>query len=362
MNKLKPFLFWIVSGVIFLVALVLLLFFEPSSKDGSKTPAQVKEELDGLGKQLSALHKKARGPDGKTPADREFNAEDKKDIDDLTSLWLPTPAWKPVLEGHVQKYDQQLPIISKYLSDRSAVLREPIDAAASDNYKWYQTYTAKTVELLKRMHEKQCISLPQTGTGEPDFEGNASIRSIAGFFTKGDDYPQQNEWPGITLQYRIMEDVVATLTASTATNEVTPITPAKVQREGRAALVSTEWKALPPNSKVIPLTLTLVGPISALLAAEAAMEENTDNSRPIRIVTGAKLLRRAFMAGERKDTPAETASLVMELAVLDLSVAAPVVVVSASVPQARPARSESETSEPSDDGAAPSRPRSRGGE
>ncbi|MBA3707446.1 MAG: hypothetical protein H0W83_01345 [Planctomycetes bacterium] len=322
MNKAKPFLFWIISGVVILVELVLLLCISPSGKSG-QSPQEVKTELDKQSDRLDGLHDKAMGPKGQaTITAQVFNAEDPADIKKLTTQWLPTKQWKKPLEEHVALYNQQLPAIKEYLSKRSVFLHQPI-ASASDRSDWYAEYERRTAQLLQGLNDQNGLVLPtaavtsKDGTEAPpatDFATATAIRHNAGFYTKGNSFPDPSEYPEMTMKYHIVEMIAAALLDSKATNKETPIAPLKVQQEERAALSSVEWKNL--TDKSVTLGVTLNGPLSALLAAEAALEQVHDSTKPIIVITGGTLSRKNFVAGDRAAS-AEPMIAKLSLAVLD---------------------------------------------
>ncbi|MBA2479069.1 MAG: hypothetical protein H0V44_00270 [Planctomycetes bacterium] len=323
MNKAKPFLFWIIAGAIILVELVLLIFISPTGESGN-SPQDVKGNLDRQSQKLSVLHAKALGPKGQpTPALRVFDAEDPADIKDLTSLWLPTPQWKKPLEDHVALYNQQLPAISSYLTGRSVFLHQPI-ADTSDKFSWYETYARLTGQVLQALHEKAALAMPSAGSGGSnivdftalDFTSADAVRRIAGFYTKGTSLPDPSEYPALTLRYHVVELIALALLENPATNKETPIAPVKTQHEERAALAGVEWKS--QSDTAISLVLTLHGPISALLAAEAALEQIHDGTKPIIVVTGGSLARKTYNTGERTGS-AEDLVAKLSLEVLDFN-------------------------------------------
>jgi hypothetical protein len=339
-SKVRPYLFWIICGAIILVELVLLLFISPTGKDGH-SPAEVKTDLDNRNKELDALFLKAKAG---SPAGREFDAENDKDIKDLTSNWLATPAWKPVLDAHVDGYATQIVKIRDYLVARSQPLHRSISSERG-RFEWYSQYEGATAELLQKLYENQCLvvpkpqgaSMPTTGgaaappgaattatsggdaaeAGEiaPDFRKISAARTVAGFLTTT-QYPDPERFDELTTQFRVMELVASALIEAKATNDPSPIRPG-APSEAHAQLVATNWRDA--TDEAISVQLTLQGPLSALLAAEAALEENQDDAQPIKVVTGSSLARKAFFAGERRDLTSEPAILKVTLAVLDFS-------------------------------------------
>lgn len=334
MNKIKPYLFWIVCGIIILVELVLLLAISPASSDGTRSPAEVAQGLNNDKKVLDGLFAKAKAG---SPAGETFDPEKPESIGRLYDKWLPTDAWKPVLARQLEQYAQQQTGIHEFLVKRSQALHAPI-SSETGKADWYWDYETKTAELLQRLYDHHCLVMPAaapapatapgpggataeaTGTpaepAAPDFKKNAAVRGIAGFLTTITP-PESDSFPEHTIRFRIMELVAKALIDSKATNEKTPIAPGKDQFETRVMLdKGTQFEIGEEASKV---TLQLQGPVSSLLAALAALEENRDETQPIKVVTGVSLYRFPYTEGQRRDIPAENAMLKLTLVVLDFS-------------------------------------------
>ena len=321
MNKVKPYLFWIICGIILLVEIVVVLVISPTGK-GDKSAEDVKKELDADNKKLTLLFDRASqgSPSG------EFDAENKDHIAQLTTKWLPAPSWKSVLEQHVQKYRVQTGTIQGYLSHRSEFLHRTI-SSERDPHAWYTQYQTVTADLLQKLYDDQCLVMPViTGAGAaaataeqgdaPDFAKKRELRQIAGFVTTT-NYPEPGEWPKLTVRFHVMEMIADALHRSKSTNEVSTAVPLKTPFEAHAQLVGITWKE--DSEDIVGYQLTLQGPISSILSAEAALEENIDDGKPISVVSGATLGRKTFAAGERRDITSEPVVLKLTAGVLDYS-------------------------------------------
>jgi hypothetical protein len=355
MKDIKPFLFWIICGAIILVLLVMVFFITPSGSDG-RDPADINKDLDARFKTLTDQYTKALGPNNHpTPIDRVFdptdmNPDHPNSIKHLLDDYLPTKQWKVVLDDYVANDGKMGAAIAAWLTARSNPLHVAIFADA-DLQEWYLHYEGQSHDLLKQLADAKAIELPAApapgpngaagpaggpadGTDETDPLASAPVRSIAGFFTRGNDINSTaTEHPILTLRLHIMEQVVAALVKSSGTNLVNPLLPNKIQREEKARLVATDWGApIVPTAPAgatpspttyytrYPLRITLVGPISAVLAAEAALEENPVETMPVLIVTGGSFARKAtYMAGERTGVPAEEVTAKLDLQMLDFS-------------------------------------------
>lgn len=368
MNQLKPFMFWIVLGVILFCEIVWWVLSIPDiDMVGNKASAQMmqgtlKEEF----KHLTELDRRAKN---NSPLG-VFDAEKADDIRRLTDDYLVTPAWKEVLDPHVLGYDKQLKAIKERLAARSKHLHDPI-AASTDKFGWYTAYQNASEEQLKKLHAVGALALKPTagstskaapsaqlgggagpGTGAPgavqpatntsintnrgsddsvlhDFANDSAVRAQGGFFTKGADLPDAGEYPVLTRQFRTMERLISIITETSGTNTVNPIAGVlEAPNAGHAAIVSVTWD----NSEAAiggetgsyaegwRLTLVLQGSTSAVLATTAAIEHPHGDSVPLMVVTGGELTRKTqFVPGERKDVGSELINARVDILVLDFS-------------------------------------------
>jgi len=361
MNQLKPFLFWIVLGVILFCELLWWVLSIPDiDMVGNKSNAQkMQKSLTDEFKHLTELDRRAKN---NSPLG-VFDAEKTDDIRRLTDDYLVTPAWKEVLDPHVQGYDKQLKAIKERLAARSKHLHDPI-AASTDKFGWYTAYQNASEEQLKKLHAAGGLVIkPTTGSARPmnrtqiggapgpgapgvvpppmntgittddtktiDFANDTAVRAQAGFFTKGADLPDAAEYPVLTQQFRTMERIITILTDTTATNTANPIvgvldTPVPAH----AAIVSASWDKSDTliggetgtYAEGWHLSLVLQGPLSALIATTAAIEHPHGDTVPLMIVTGGEITRKTqFTPGERKDVGSELVNARVEILVLDFT-------------------------------------------
>ena len=352
MNQIKPFLFWIVIGAVLLLELAWWLLSIPDiDVVGNKSAAlsakaKLKVEEDHL-KEL-ANRAKRQSPSG------VFDAEKEADIRRLTNDYLLTPAWKSVLEPHVNRYDLQLQEIKRHLADHSQALSLPL-AASTDKFGWYTAYQNLTEEQLKRLAAAKALAQPGSATPKPakttgtqptptaapvatqpaevvtDYANDPILRALAGFYTKGADLPEATEHPALTRQYRTMERIIEVVLGTAAANEVNPLTGVSdLPEAGPAAFAGVVWNpkgdqlalgdGVASHAAAWSLTLTLQGPVSTLLATTSALEHPKGSTKPLIIVTGCEIARKpTFVAGERKDTGSEVAVAKLTLVVLDFT-------------------------------------------
>lgn len=357
MNQIKPYLFWIAIGAVLLLELGYWILSAPAiDLLGNKAEAQkAKIRLDTEFNHLKELDRRAKNgsPMG------VFDAEKEADIRKLTNDYLITPAWIEVLDPHVKRYDEQLTDIKKHLAARSKRLNEPI-ASSSDKFGWYTAYQNLTEEQLKQLAAAKALALPINGVktaamaappmgvpgmpgpaggtkpassmpaGEPDFATDASLRSLAGFFTKGAENPDPTEHPALTRQFRTMERIIAVVLATSAGNAANPLAGETAAPEpGHAALAGVTWDTSATGAAIggdtgayatgWRLTLNLQGSLTGVLAAIAALE-HAGGDAPIFIVTGSEISRKpTYAVGERKDVGAELITARLGLLALDFS-------------------------------------------
>jgi hypothetical protein len=363
MNQLKPYLLWIVAGVLFLVLVILMAVFTPTVElEGAPKDAyEIKAILDQDAKKLKALAKRARTGD---PVG-VFDPQSETDIHKLTNDYLLTKEWLDVINPHVAKYGQQLGQIREDLLARSKVLNEPV-APTDDRLQWYTIYQKLTGELVAKLRDGSCLVMPMdarstfhqpspaampvgappgmgvppgggtpaagSATGESlDPETSAKLRSLVGLFTREGDYPDTDQHPLLTTRFRIAERIASAILASEAETLPNPLVPSSGGVRAPAAISSWEWKQdsepLDPPvgdyAKPWRLTLTLEGSESALTAALARIESL---DRPILVVLGSTLSRierttagARRLQGPRGEAIVAPATLELQVLVLDFS-------------------------------------------
>jgi hypothetical protein len=180
-------------------------------------------------------------------------------------------------------------------------------------------------------------------------ESPAEVRAIAGLYTKVTAFPDPKEHPLLTARLHIMEMIADRLIAARIAVAENPLVGQTGRSEDRAqssaAIIRTTWDGAVAGDQLssqvqsvvtpllavmtIDLHLELEGPLSAVLAASAALEHNANADRPLIAVTAATLNRRAdFLAGERFDVAGEPVRLELAISILEFiepSEAAPVV-------------------------------------
>ncbi len=331
MNQVKQNLFWIICAIALVVELVVALVVLVPADDKGRSPMEVAKDLDTQDVALTKLNALARKGDPEGEWDVE--SADRRTV--LLNDYLKTSRWEGVFAPYVARYGDQTRAISDYLVARSKGLREPL-ANSSDRHAWYQNYKLRSDALVKSLLDAQALVVGTGGTSGGGFGAAATAvdadevpraaRDAAGFFTRGAEAPEATEHEKLTIRLRILEQFITTLLTAQGQNRDNAITGTRAlgAMPRPATLTTVTWQEpTPPGPDGMayqPLGLTLSGQLSSLLALQAALERNADDTKPIWVVQGGSVaVKPTYAVGERKDAPGETLIMKLDLAVLDFS-------------------------------------------
>ncbi len=357
MNQIKPYLFWIIAGVILLALIVGGYLTTPTRQVNGTTmnAAEVKNYLDGKVKGFQNLVKRAAKGD---PTGVPFDPVQDSDIKHLTEDYLLTTKWAARIRPNVEEYRKQLKVIQADLVGRSKVLHEPI-SESNQQLQWFTAYQEKTGQFVVQLRDANALVVPveaQTTrrggrgafapTGADSNTGAAAgtdedplspttgskIRDVLGLYTRKGDLPTADEHPLLTTRFRIVEALGRVVLASDVDTKPNPVVDAKQIVHRPAAIAGLEWSrdsegfTDPVTSRYatyVRLTLTLQGTESALLATLAGLESM---DRPILLVAGSTLSRQDRLeAGARRMTDSDgnpyaaVAVMTVDLLALDYS-------------------------------------------
>jgi hypothetical protein len=313
MKSIKPYLFWLVIGVVCVVVIGAGVTLRPASTKGDSVQ-KVTEKLNSQYKKLEALAIRAREEISSYPT------TDPAIFDQLRDDYMVTKRWESGLDRLKRSYVQQQEDIVRDLLQRSESLLDPI-SESTEQSNWYFAYEDKTASWLQRLHREGLIALPasfqrltatgiQTEVKIDDFKTRGELRSAFGLFTlSGTEYPKQQAWPALTLQFRALElisDCLRQAKATSAANAamidlVPPPLAETVQMQGlswsvTAAAPAAARDAQPPAESPIPgglaleCTLKVSGSPSALLALSAALDAQVQPMVVVRGVTWRQVL------------------------------------------------------------------------
>ena len=359
---LRPWIFWIVIGVVALVLVVCAVVVEPTHrataselKIGSGVPGlrgpdhptaeQLKKAADARWSVFQDLSRRSKS----SPAQRSFNFESPDDVASLRNDFVMPTAWAGPLRDHVRRYDLQIDNIAEAFDRRSRFLDMPVSTAKAKS-DWYKGYVQAAGAIIAPAVRAQVLPATidlrlKAGAGSP--------HEAFGFISDPDSYGSaddenrffQGESALRSRQLRIIQlllEEIATTTGQVAENPIA--SKANEVGVGRSSVALTglvfQWpsqtgtadgQALPmsPDSPMLserhhsryyPVTFTMRGTLSAVSAVLAALEGNAANDRPIVVVAGFDLGRQPYtVPGGRRELAAEAVAAQVRIAVLDFS-------------------------------------------
>lgn len=352
MNQIKPYLFWIVAGVLLLVLLIGAVVTSPRGTIAGNTldSVGVKAHLDTKVRDFKNLVQRARKGD---PVGLPWDPVSDEQIQRLTNDYLLTTKWADAIKPNVEEYRKQLAAIQEDLVNRSKPLHEPV-STSRDLLTWFTAYQEQTGQFVAQLRDANCLVVPvdptvrsgirpgggrtagagATTLGEEDPldpATGAKIRDVVGLFTRTGPLPPAEEHALLTTRFRVIQALGRVVLASDVATRANPVVdPEQIVRRP-AAIAALEWaRGTDPLEGVtasyatyLRLSLTLHGTESALLATLAGLESL---ERPIAIVASSTLTRQDRLpAGARRviggdgEPAAPVAVLKVDLVVLDYS-------------------------------------------
>ncbi len=331
MDKIKPYLFWIICGAILLVELILIAVLEPVNAD-NKNVYKAALELNKTVKSFKTkFHERT---DAELP--NSFAIDEVKYFQELQTNFLVSPSWMPGLQQVERDLQTHKSNVEVDLKKRSAVLHNPIKQTTL-RADWYNSYEMMSAELLSKLRAANQLSLTGDPFSRADSEDevlrtNAGLRNAAGFYTKGVEFPTNEEWPIITTRFRISEKIVEACLAAEGSlldnqkmsfGDVNFVVPPEEAARPQLAEVSwgtsgAKWdseNSIPiKGGRAITCKVKFSGSATALLAVTAELEKSQS---PIFIVHGSqwsqpKANRRE--AEKEVDSPIE---MTLHLGILD---------------------------------------------
>lgn len=282
-NKVKPYLFWIVCGIILILEIAVFSLVRPSIEEAPQlTAADAKSQLDAQMRDFEKLKNRAEktrdlGGGGTDP----FDPESARERDELLTAYVVTDDWVQYLEAIVTRYEEQLASIRRELADRSRSMSMAISEAA-DRLEWYTSgYEPATVELLRRLIDARLIAVPSDRAGDPKFLAeNLGVRNSIGLFTRGDDWPPVSMHAELTTRFRLIERLTGVLSGVQATPVANPLHEGFVPTEPEPERVLLRSLSFAGTGGGVPIThrirLELQGSPNVLLAALRAIDSLTE--------------------------------------------------------------------------------------
>ncbi|MFW5829042.1 MAG: hypothetical protein ACOCXA_02165 [Planctomycetota bacterium] len=293
MNKLRPYLFWIISVVVLVIVTVVGMSQQPN--EGRMTVQRAVRDLDRKYSDLEEMADKASNRIS------SYATDDPDEFARLQKDYLITSQWESGLEELRSRYRDQVERIQAELVRLSEVLDDPIKAQAQDAPDWYFEYERQTAQLLWSHYQDGLFEGLPEGLSESDFMTNATYRRPFGLYTKEVEYPQASMWDTLATRFRIVEQITVALAKVEATPQQNPLVAEFVPEPApsRPRVAAIEWEgggSLGSIGRPTPATgmvggdvtavvLRLRGSPTALLAASAALDELVAPMVAIRGVT-----------------------------------------------------------------------------
>lgn len=336
MDQIKPYLFWIICGVILLIELVMIFTMEPVN-DNNHNVYKATRELNATVKNFQSDYV-ARTQE-RPPA--SFAIDDVSYFNRIQDDYLVSENWLNGLRQVERDLDTHKQNVEESLRKRSAVLHQPITEATS-KAEWYSAYVDESSKLLAQLRAEGCLAQmpndPFARELTPDkeketYEINDKLRDTGGFYTKGMQFPSSEEHPIITTRFRISQAVIqATLEAEGAllNNDMARFEGSNFLKEAAGVVKprlmeitwdsgrnrwDTENRIAVKGGSAITFKVKARGSVSALLALTAQIEMSQD---PIFIIHGSEWnqprLGNTSDVEKRMDADIE---LTLDMAVLD---------------------------------------------
>jgi len=346
MKQIRPYIFWIVCGVILIVELGLVFTMEPSSElEAGVTVRDAKEAADRAyrNKLKDDLERRAKATNaaqgGPVPPGTGIHPEDTDAIEqELMAKYIISPDWQTRFASIVANYSTQLEDLRDELARLSNVLREPV-STSPDGPGWYDAYESQSASLLREIIDAEAMQLPssykKSDLTRQKLVEDTMLRRQLGIQT----HSQFTQFEGadsrkrqlLTAQLRIIERIARAVIGSRGQVAASPISALSddlpdPQEPTAARIIGINWIGTGPEKKIVAkgavhqLRLELDGSPAAIHAALSAIG-NIES--PIVVRLGSSWKRRnagGFNSGPRFiGVPVESVVCDATLAVLEFT-------------------------------------------
>jgi hypothetical protein len=294
-KALRPYLFWIICGVVLIVELVAFAVISPAIPDKpGVTPVSARQAADQAVKDLKSLTTRANATlllsNGPTAP---FDPEDAAARSRMLSQYFTTPSWEQPIRDRLTQIQAQKTLITSELEERSKSLREPILADANaEPDTWGYAYAALTGSHVKKLVDAGLLA-PSGGAARNDakfYETDRGLRDQIALYTTDGRWPDRNEHAGLALRFRIIQRLTDALAAVAVPAQPNPgidgkLVPMRSEPE-RVRLNRLAFQGQPSgsNPRSLRVSLDLDGTPNALTEAMRVLD---DLSQPITIRIGA---------------------------------------------------------------------------
>lgn len=319
MKAIKPYLFWIICGVILLIQIAVMFLIAPGVESNpGMTPSESKSELTNKWNTLQKLVGRATTTiedDGPT---QRFRPADAQARDNLIKKYIINASeWEQPLKDIVAEYQSMLTAVTNELATRSEGLDEGV-SDATDRAVWYDNgYRVETVKLLRLLIDSGLVVHPSgKGVSDEALATDRGLRTRLNLYTKGEQYPTIPQHRELSRNFRLVQRIGLALRPVKVDSVTNPVVG---PREGEASGVVLEKITINPGSgphAAHVITLDLAGTPNAL---HAAMKVLDGINQPIVTRLGSNWTRRSnFGSGELSGADAPM-SLTTTLVVMDFS-------------------------------------------
>jgi hypothetical protein len=330
MNKAQPYAYWIVSGALLLVLLIIGLFFSTPHDADDQSAADVKLKLDGQMAALADLKRRAGNSD---PHRLTFNSENKDHITKLLNDYLISTTWDDSLKETKRKYENELNAIMLDLTKRSKILHAGKDESDIGEWylRWYDFEANKRVTELAANGSLEVEAAKDDKKPPSEPERLKKARLAIGLYSG--EYPPESRHRELTAQLRIVERIsrmiIGTSTKALPNPAVRdsrqpvsspPIVLTKVNFDAQpgAANQKADLNERSRPSVIYMTTVEVKGTESSLMALLAAIDSC---GSPIMVVNSCEFVH--IEAESLSDVERKSASVplraVIKVAVLDFA-------------------------------------------
>ncbi|TVR47389.1 MAG: hypothetical protein EA402_01365, partial [Planctomycetota bacterium] len=166
-KKIKPYLFWIICGVILIIQLIYFgMLLKPRAPEPNRELAGLRPPTDAVVARSQA-HTRLRDLDDlKRRAEATLNAPPQTQVLDPAEAnrlgrFVISERWEPLLRRQVEERQSGVLRIRQELSARSQPIHEPI-STQSDPVAWYADYQTVSAALLRHLVEEGVLQLPSS--------------------------------------------------------------------------------------------------------------------------------------------------------------------------------------------------------
>lgn len=332
MNKVKPYLFWVICGAILVLELVYFGFIlKPSPPDASTAPSGLRPPQDAEAAQREAKNRLRDLDALKERAENTLNSPPQEVVMDPAEAeglkkYIVSQSWEGLLRRQEQDRQERVADISRELSSRSAPIHQPV-SGQTDPVAWYADYQTASAALIRFLVDEGVIIPPGNMASEAnttsEYRTNRQLRGMIGLVT-ADGNEAQFEDPGrreqVSREFRMIDILTRRLAAVRVTPDPHPLaasfeevrSPVDERVTIRSLTIARTAQQGNPTSYQVRLELT-ASP-AALLAASRQIDSTVE---PITVRLGSRWTRRDFGLREKHNVADVPMDYSVDLLILD---------------------------------------------